>query len=119
MTTIANDQGHEAAVKQLIVWEQAPATAPSTEAIEALADEVERYETTAGHTPAFPLSVRGLLEVEMFKRRIRQRELARLLEISEPRLSEIMKGRREMNLDFAKRLFTKLAVPADVILALE
>lgn len=68
MTVITTDQEYEAAIKQLIAWEQAPATAPSAQAIEALADEVERYETAAGHTPAFPLSVRGLLEVEMFKR---------------------------------------------------
>lgn len=118
MTVITTDQEHEAAVKQLIAWEQALATAPSAQAIGALADEAERYETAADHTPAFPLSVRGLLEVEMFKRHIRQRELAQLLEVSEPRLSESMKGRREMNLDFAKRLFTKPAVPAEVVLML-
>ena len=54
----------------------------------------------------------------MFKRRIRQRGLAQLLEIPESRLSELMKGKREMNLDIARRLFTKLAIPAEVVLTL-
>ena len=116
--TITNDCEHEAAIEQLIAWNQAPDATDRKVAIEALAEVVEAYEVAAGHTPNPPSTLRGILEVEMFKRRIRQRGLAQLLEIPEPRLSELLKGKRVMNLDFARRLYQKLNIPADVILTL-
>lgn len=84
----------------------------------ALRDAIDRYEVAAGHEPNPPTTVAGLLEVEMFKRRLRQRALAELLEIPETRLSEIMRGKRSMNLDFARRLHLRLGIAADVVLKL-
>ena len=84
----------------------------------ALRDAIDRYEIAAGHEPNPPTTVAGLLEVEMFKRRLRQRALAALLEVPETRLSEIMRGKRSMNLDFARRLHQRLGIAADVVLAL-
>jgi plasmid maintenance system antidote protein VapI len=55
----------------------------------------------------------------MLKRQIRQRQLAEFLEVPEPRLSDLMKGKHELNMDFARRLYTKLNIPADVILTLQ
>lgn len=116
--TIASDQEHAAAVEQMIQWAQAP-TAKSAIKLEAFADAVEAYENaTPGHRIGPPTTLRGILEVEMFKRRFRQKQLAELLEVSETRLSELMKGKREMNMDFARRLYTRLAIPADVILSM-
>ena len=60
----------------------------------------------------------GRLEVEMFRRRMKQKQLAALLEVPESRFSEIMKGRRSMNLDFARRLWQKLNIPAEEVLQL-
>lgn len=84
----------------------------------ALRDTIDRYEVAAGHEPKPPTTVAGLLEVEMFKRRLRQRAMAQLLEIPETRLSEIMRGKRSMNLDFARRLHQRLGIAAEVVLAL-
>ena len=84
----------------------------------ALRDAIDRYEIAAGHEPNPPTTVAGLLEVEMFKRRLRQRGIAQLLEVPETRLSEIMRGKRGMNLDFARRLHERLGIAADVVLAL-
>lgn len=84
----------------------------------ALRDAIDRYEVAAGHEPNPPSTVAGLLEVEMFKRRLRQRAMAQLLEIPETRLSEIMRGKRGMNLDFARRLHQRLGIPAEVVLSL-
>ena len=114
---VTNSHEHEAAINQLIAWNQAP-DAADNRALEALADAVEAYEEAAGHRPEPPQTLRGILEVEMFKRRIRQRQLAEILDVTEPRLSELMKGKREMNLDFARRLYTILHIPADVVLQL-
>ncbi|WP_071885853.1 helix-turn-helix domain-containing protein [Hymenobacter sedentarius] len=114
---VTNAQEHEAAINQLIAWNQAPDAADNP-ALAALADAVTAYEEAAGHRPDAPQTLRGILEVEMFKRRIRQRQLAEILDVTEPRLSELMKGKREMNLDFARRLHTILHIPAEVVLQL-
>ena len=84
----------------------------------ALRDAIDRYAIAAGHEPNPPTTVAGLLEVEMFKRRLRQRAMAQLLEVPETRLSEIMRGKRGMNLDFARRLHERLGIAAEVVLAL-
>jgi len=84
----------------------------------ALRDAIDRYEVAAGHEPNPPTTVAGLLEVEMFKRHLRQRALAQLLDVPETRLSEIMRGKRSMNLDFARRLHSRLGIAAEVVLAL-
>ena len=83
-----------------------------------LRDAIAAYQAKAGHTPDPPKTVASLLEVEMFKRRLRQRQLAQLLEVPETRLSEIIRGKRAMNLDFARRLHERLGIPADVVLNL-
>lgn len=115
---IANDQEHAAAIEQLIQWEQAPSPENASK-LEALATAVEAYENaTPGHRIGPPTTLRGILEVEMFKRRLRQKQLAELLEVSETRISELMKGKREMNMDFARKLYTRLSIPADVILSM-
>lgn len=118
LPTITNDQEHEAAVNLNITWNQAPDAAERRADIIALGERIEAYEEAQGHTPDQPKTLRGILELEMYKRRIRQRAMAELLGVSEPRLSELMKGRREMNLEFAKRLYTKLHIPAEVVLSL-
>ena len=114
---VTNEQEHEAAIAQLIAWNQAPGAADNPQ-LEALADAVAAYEEAAGHRLPPPQTLRGILKVEMFKRRIRQRQLAEILNVTEPRLSELMKGRRELNLDFARRLHTILHIPAEVVLRL-
>jgi HTH-type transcriptional regulator/antitoxin HigA len=115
---IKNEEQHESALNELIRLEQSAEAEQHRAAIQALGDAIQAYEIAAGHEPDAPQTLRGILEVEMFKRRIKQRGLAELLEVSEPRLSEIMKGKREMNLDFIKRLYTKLSIPADKLLSL-
>jgi HTH-type transcriptional regulator/antitoxin HigA len=117
-TFITNEAQHEAAINELIRLNQSPDADQLHAAIQALGNAIEAYEIAAGHEPEPPQTLRGILEVEMFKRRIKQRGLAELLEVSEPRLSEIMKGKREMNLDFIKRLYTKLSIPAETLLRL-
>lgn len=114
---VTTAEEHEAAINQLIAWNQTPDAADNP-ALAALADAVAAYEEAAGHRPEPPQTLRGILEVEMFKRRIRQRQLAEILDVTEPRLSELMKGKREMNLDFARRLHTILHISAEVVLQL-
>jgi antitoxin component HigA of HigAB toxin-antitoxin module len=114
---ITSDEQLQVVIDHLITLEQGPTPAENQE-LAMLAAAVEAYETAQGHAPAPPVSLRGILEVEMVKRRIRQRQLAEILGVSEPRLSELMKGKRALNMDFARRLYTKLQLPAEVIFSI-
>jgi HTH-type transcriptional regulator/antitoxin HigA len=52
----------------------------------------------------------------MYERKLTQKDLAALLEISPTRLSEVMRGKRKVNLDLAKRLFKVLKISPEFIL---
>ena len=52
-----------------------------------------------------PDSLSDMLNLKMFELKYKQRDLASLLEITPTRLSEIMNGKRKVNMDLAKRLY--------------
>lgn len=118
ITAIANDQEHDAAIHQLLLWEKDNEGNKNEAKIEALAAAVTQYEEAQGFTPAPPATIAGILEVEMYKRRLNQRALAATLDITETRLSEILKGKREVNLDLARKLYQKLNVNPEALLTL-
>jgi HTH-type transcriptional regulator/antitoxin HigA len=120
LTPILNDDDLSRAIEEFYLL-AAPLETSDTEPDAytlALRDAVAAYQQQVGHTPAPPTTVAGVLEVEMFKRHLRQRAMAQLLEVPETRLSEIIRGKRAMNLDFARRLHERLGVPAEVVLRL-
>ena len=84
----------------------------------AYRDEIDRYEIAAGHAPDPPTSLAGILELEMFRRRLRQNALAELLDIPATRLSEVLRGKRKLNLDLARRLHQRLGLSAELLLNL-
>lgn len=63
-----------------------------------------------------PDSLSDMLNLKMFEFKYKQRELAQLLEITPTRLSEIMNGKRKVNMDLAKRLYKKLNIDPKFIL---
>ena len=84
----------------------------------ALRDEIDRYETAAGHAPDPPTRLTVLLETEMLRRHLRQRALAELLGIQPTRLSAVLRGKSKLTLDLARRLHQRLGIPADDLLNL-
>jgi antitoxin component HigA of HigAB toxin-antitoxin module len=52
----------------------------------------------------------------MKERRLKQKNVAQILGISESRTSDLLNGKRPLNLRIAKRLRDKLDIPADFIL---
>lgn len=84
--------------------------------ITSLGNIVDAYENDNGHAPVHPDSLVARIEQEMFKRGLNKGQLAKLLEVPASRLSEILHGKRGINLDFAKRLHSKLGIPGDFIM---
>ena len=63
-----------------------------------------------------PQTLTGMIELKMFELKLKQKDLAELLGIEAPRVSELLRGKRPINLAIAKRLYQKLHIPADFIL---
>ncbi|HMQ49134.1 MAG TPA: helix-turn-helix domain-containing protein [Saprospiraceae bacterium] len=63
-----------------------------------------------------PQSLSEMIELKMYLLKLKQKDLAQLLDISPSRLSEILRGKRKINLDLAKRLHEKLDIDAQFIL---
>lgn len=97
----------------LALLDQQPADAAP---LPELRDAIAAYELSQGYPLPPPQTLVGRLELEMYRRRLNQKMLADLLEISPSRLSDVFRGRR-INLDLAKRLPQKLGIPGDFILA--
>ncbi len=76
----------------------------------------ESYEDKHYPFPYKPQTLPEMLELKMFEKRLKRKELAELLGVSSSRLSEIMHGKRKVNIDFAKRLYQKLNIDAGFIL---
>ena len=52
----------------------------------------------------------------MFELNIKQKQLAKLIGVSETRISEILNGKRKLNFELAKKLHSKLNIDADFLL---
>lgn len=56
------------------------------------------------------------IEEEMYKRNLKQRQIARILGVNESVLSQILSGKRSVSMKIAKHLFLDLGIDADVII---
>ena len=63
-----------------------------------------------------PQTLIGMIELKMYERKLKQKDLATLLEISPTRLSEVLQSKRKINLDLAKRLYKVLKIDPAFIL---
>ena len=57
-----------------------------------------------------------LIEDAMHKRRMKQRDLARELEVSEARISDILRGKANIGMTLAKKIHKKLGIDGNLIL---
>lgn len=82
-----------------------------------ISEWAEAYEDSIPLMPIkVPQSIPEMIEFKMYEKKMKQREMAQLLEVPETRLSEILRGKRRVNLAMAKTLRTKLKIDADFIL---
>ena len=56
------------------------------------------------------------IEDEMYSRNIKQKELAEMIELNEPALSQIMRGKRPISMRTAKRLHKALNIDAELLI---
>jgi len=89
--------------------------------IAELAKAIEEYEDRHAAMP-MSLVIKNLenlpdvIELKMFEKQMKRKDMAKLLGITDTRLSEVMHGKRKVNMELAKRLYKTLGVDPKFIL---
>lgn len=63
-----------------------------------------------------PKSISDALKIKMMQLRLKQKDMAILLGIAESRLSEVLSGKRKVNMELARKLNLILKIEAEFIL---
>jgi HTH-type transcriptional regulator / antitoxin HigA len=80
-----------------------------------LAEAIQQYEQTFVPFPK-PTTLAGMIELRMYELKLKQKDVAALLEVENSRISELLNGKRGLTLDLAKRLHDKLGIDGNFIL---
>jgi HTH-type transcriptional regulator / antitoxin HigA len=87
------------------------------EALKELSLMAESYEDSIPLMPIkSPTTITEMIRYKMFEMNLKQKQLAKMLEISEARISELLTGKRKINMELAKKLHSKLHIDANFIL---
>ncbi|MBI2259525.1 MAG: helix-turn-helix domain-containing protein [Flavobacteriia bacterium] len=85
--------------------------------LESLSLLAEQYEDSIPLMPIkTPSTLTEMIRYKMFEMNLKQKQLAKILEISEARISELLTGKRKINIELAKKLHSKLNIDAHFIL---
>ncbi len=63
-----------------------------------------------------PETLIEMMQLKMYEHKLKQKDLAKLLEITPARLSSIMQGKTKINLELAQKIYFKLNVNPEFIL---
>ena len=83
--------------------------------LDQLSDQIADYEEN--HFPFHPESLKEMIELRMYQRKLKQKDLAEMLGTTPSRISEILNGKRSLTLDLAKSLHRNLNIDAKLILS--
>lgn len=106
--------------KQAFVeFDKLVATMNDDEALQArarqLAEAIQDYEQRHIAFPK-PTTLIGMIELKMYEKRLKQKDLAQLLNVETSRISELLNGKRKLTIDLAKQLHEKLGIDGNFIL---
>jgi HTH-type transcriptional regulator/antitoxin HigA len=96
------------------VNDSTPQDDPNLQELVALSDIVENYESE--HYPIGSPTLKDVIELRMFEMKLKQKDLAELLETSTSRISEYLNGKRDITIEIARALHKKLNIDSDIIL---
>ena len=85
-------------------------------AIRSLATLAQEYEQNK-FTIEPPTTLAGLIEMKMFELKMKQKDLAHKLNISNAKLSLIMNGKQKPDVEFLKSLHQELGVDGNYLLS--
>jgi HTH-type transcriptional regulator/antitoxin HigA len=83
--------------------------------LDRISDEIAEYEEEN-----FPFKVESLnemIELRMYQRKLKQKDIAQILGTTPSRISEILNGKRGLTIELAKGLYNKLNIDPKLILS--
>ncbi len=122
MAQIKNEKEYEAAMARIdellpLTWKDGtPEDSPENIELNLLAELVAEYEDI--HYPIGKPSLINVLKLRMYEKGLSQQNLATLLGISAPRMSEIMHGKTEPSLALARQMCLKLNISPEIALGI-
>jgi HTH-type transcriptional regulator/antitoxin HigA len=90
-------------------------TSKQKSALKKYTQIVKNYEA-ATFTIPMPQTVQGLIELKMYEKKLKQKELAKLLNTTDTKLSEIMNNKRKPSLSFIKAMNEVLGIDGNLLL---
>lgn len=96
------------------VGNESDPTSSEFQELEKVSDLVAQYEES--HYAFEPSNLQEMIELRMYQRKLKQKDLADLLETTPSRISEIIHGKRKLTFDLAKALYSKLNIDPEIIL---
>lgn len=115
---IENERDYSATMKKidaLMKIGEANLTDKEADELRILGLAAQAYEKSIYTIPA-PKTLEGLIELKMYEHKLKQKELAKLLGIGEPKLSQIMSKKRKPDVAFLKAAHKKLGIDGNVLL---
>lgn len=82
--------------------------------LDKLSDAIASYEEE--HFAFEPNNLIEMIELRMYQRKLKQKDVAEILGTTPSRVSEILNGKRGLTLDLAKGLYHKLNIDPTLIL---
>lgn len=80
-----------------------------TEKLHSMSLAAQAYEKSIYIIPS-PTTIEGMIELRMYEMKLKQKELAKLMDLAEPKLSQILTGKREPDVKFLKAAYQKLHI---------
>jgi len=82
-------------------------------------DEISEYiaEFEEINFPFKPATLKEMIELRMYQRKLKQKDVAEILGTTPSRISEILNGKRNLTYDLAKGLYAKLNIDPELILS--
>jgi len=76
--------------------------------LEVISEEIADFEEE--NYPFEVESLEEMIELRMYQRKMKQKDLAQILGTTPSRISEILNGKRPLNFELAKALYSKLNI---------
>ncbi|RYE26998.1 MAG: helix-turn-helix domain-containing protein [Sphingobacteriales bacterium] len=115
---IGNEKEYNAVMKEidtLMKSGEKKLSGKELKSLQSLALAAQMYEKSIYTIPA-PQTLEGLIELKMYERKLKQKELAKLLGIGEPKLSQIMSRKRKPDVPFLKAAHKFLGIDGNLLL---
>ncbi len=97
-----------------VVNDNTPEDSPERQELVYLSDLIENYEED--HYPVGTPTLEEVIELRMFEMKLKQKDLAFLLNTSSSRISEYLNGKRDITMEIARAMYKKLNIDPEIIL---